>query len=107
MSRVLMNKAQVSWSKEKQRSLCEHLTDFWAQDVWHMNKSPLTKEIVKRPLIFRFNCQSKPINTEIKYACRQRLIKEEWGLNSGAQIGIQVNRIIMWLQTVNRCWKRA
>jgi len=95
-----MSKASLSWTKEKQQSLCDQLIDFWSQNEWDMSRSSLSQSPLKRPVIFRFKCQAENINTELKYACWQRLINGDWRLTSGSHITHQINRLTRWLNEV-------
>jgi len=69
-----MDERAVLWSESTQERLALSLTDFWAEDTWDMNESPLgpAKSLPRRgSLRVAFATVPDGVRTEVKYAFRQ------------------------------------
>lgn len=86
----------VQWSERKNGDLRNQLIGFWSDDVWNMNKCPLVPEGTTGLDRIRFTCKSQFLNSELKYACWQKLIRGEWGPQSHRHAPL-IHRLIRWL----------
>ncbi|GAA6619759.1 tyrosine-type recombinase/integrase [Scytonema sp. NUACC26] len=96
-----METLRIEWSSSKQQVLEEKLTGFWAKDEWNIVDCPLFKdEKSRRKQSVVFNCVSSSLQSEIKYACWQKLENKEWSVNSFWIQAVRIKNIINWLNTV-------
>ncbi len=80
-----MDERAVLWSESTQERLALSLTDFWAEDTWDMNESPLgpAKSLPRRgSLRVAFATVPDGVRTEVKYAFRQMFEQGTWSLRS-------------------------
>ena len=88
--------SQTIWSVEKQQDLAIHLTGFWAEDIWNMNKCPLLPAPTKGLRYYRFICKSPSLNLELKYVAWSKHINGSWNLNSNHPMAAII-RIATWI----------
>jgi integrase len=94
-----MEAVQVQWSKSKQQDLEGQLVDFWADDEWHIDDCPLRieKTPVSTSKVIRFRCAWRSLNTELKYACWQKVETKNWSIKTLWQSSTAITRIADWL----------
>ena len=98
-----MEALQVQWSNSKQQDLESRLMGFWADDEWHIEDCPLRTE--KTPVstvkVIQFGCRWRSLNTELKYACWQKVEKKDWSIKTLWQSSTAIRRIADWLSSVS------
>ena len=93
------------WSIKKYQEIKQQLQGYWSEDIWLTSENPFnfqdrTKRKTKKGytgsrLCFE-NCPST-IKDEIKYACYQKVKKQEWSPTSLHSNASKINRICQWL----------
>jgi len=88
------------WKRAKQQRLLAELRGFWSEDIWDMRNSPVRTGLtpVARQRYLYFECKSKTINNELKYACWKKFSEGSWRTTSETTM---VHRLIKWLNTLN------
>jgi len=88
------------WKCAKQQRLLAELRGFWSEDIWDMRNSPVRTGLtpVARQRYLYFECKSKTINNELKYACWKKFSEGSWRTTSETTM---VHRLIKWLNTLN------
>ena len=88
------------WKRAKQQRLLAELRGFWSGDIWDMRNSPVRTGLtpVARRRYLYFECKSKTINNELKYACWKKFSEGSWRTTSETTM---VHRLIKWLNTLN------
>ena len=88
------------WKRAKQQRLLAELRGFWSEDIWDMRSSPVRTGLtpVARQRYLYFECKSKTINNELKYACWKKFSEGSWRTTSETTM---VHRLIKWLNTLN------
>ena len=88
------------WKRAKQQRLLAELRGFWSGDIWDMRNSPVRTGLtpVARQRYLYFECKSKTINNELKYACWKKFSEGSWRTTSETTM---VHRLIKWLNTLN------
>jgi integrase len=95
-----MSRRTAQWNPAKQRRLLAQLQGFWADDVWDMQSCPvegLSPNASQRRL--RFECKSRTINGELKYAFRKKFVDEQW---TSTQELTKVHLLVKWLNSLKR-----
>lgn len=89
------------WSEEKYQKIENQLTGYWAQDVWNPSDNPYRDKSKKQlgGSIYFSKCPDQ-LKIEIKYACYQKLEKQEWKWTTLHYTAARINRIIEWLSKV-------
>lgn len=93
---------KIEWSKEKGKLLALQLQGYWAKDVWDAKECPLGEptNFKYKSRYLEFTCAFPSINTEVKYACWQKLEREEWSVNNLWFNGTAIRRLNQWLTDV-------
>ncbi|NEU75462.1 hypothetical protein PI95_023610 [Hassallia byssoidea VB512170] len=97
-----MEALKIHWSLDKHQALEADLKGFWANDEWDITKCPLfgQQKRVSSNRYINFGCNSPTINAELKYACWQKLIKQEWSINTLWIHKRKIKNIVEWLNSV-------
>ncbi|MBW4424221.1 MAG: tyrosine-type recombinase/integrase [Nostoc desertorum CM1-VF14] len=97
-----MEALPIQWSVSKQLVLESEVQGFWMRDEWDIFECPLSdgNAIPSRAKYVIFSCISASINTELKYACWQKLENKEWSVNSLWSKKATITNIANWLNTV-------
>lgn len=91
--------AAIEWSTQKQKALRDQLSGFWAQDEWDLRQSPLHIPGTDGCPRARFTCSSAGLNSELKYACWQKLASGTWRFPARTHIS-RIHCLIAWLNQV-------
>lgn len=97
-----MEALQVQWSDSKQRQLESQLIDYWAKDKWEIGSCPIQEgcESYSPNKSVYFNCQSESLNNELKYACKEKLVLQEWSTKTLWSKATSIKEIAAWLNMV-------
>lgn len=97
-----MEPQQLSWRESKQQDLENQLTEFWSGDIWDIKKCPLNKKQYKSRVyqFIQFDCISKSLNIELKYACWQKLERKEWSIGTLWKKASDIENIADWLNSL-------
>jgi integrase len=91
-----MNAVQVQWQETKQRVVESQVIRFWAQDEWDMAHCPLFPEGTTGCWKIHFGCISPALNSELKFACRQKFERGDWPPHY-RRLAKDIQPLIAWL----------
>ncbi|MBD2164962.1 tyrosine-type recombinase/integrase [Calothrix membranacea FACHB-236] len=97
-----MEALNIQWSPSKLQALENQVIGFWTKDKWDVAECPLIdkKAVSNRSKYVFFNCIYSSINTELKYACWQKLENNSWSTSSFWIQGSRIKKITSWLNEV-------
>jgi hypothetical protein len=95
-----MSERVALWSETKLEQLRRQLTGFWAENRWDMYSCPDPVRVTrsKGGRYLKFCCPSAAVNTEIKYACWQKLMREGWTF--GTSLFCYLTAFLRWAQAI-------
>lgn len=99
-----MKALPIQWSESKQDRLSSQVVGYWAQDIWKLGDCPIDddcREYSWGKGIY-FICKDSFLNTEIKYACWQKLEKKEWKTKTLWSKTSDIKLMGQWLNAIHK-----
>ncbi|MEG4070838.1 tyrosine-type recombinase/integrase [Microcoleus sp. Pol11C2] len=89
-------------AKSKQKELASQVVGYWAKDKWKIGESPIQDGCTAYSpnKLVTFTCNSTNLNTELKYACWQKLEKRQWSTRTLWSKCKIMKDIASWLNTM-------
>ncbi len=90
---------QIQWSEAKHQNLANQLVGFWTLDKWDLLECPLlsSRQPQSKSRFVCFDGFSPHLKVEFKYACWQKLEKQEWSVGTLWMYKSVISRIAHWL----------
>lgn len=78
--------------------LASQLSGYWALDNWRILDCPIDDGCSEyKGMTIHFTCQSPTIQVELKYACWQKLVRQEWKTKTLWSKAKDIKRLGEWL----------
>lgn len=79
-------------------NLTSQLSGYWAQDEWEFRYCPIDDGCTAYTgKTIYFTCKSRSVQAELKYACWQKLVSQEWQTKTLWAKANDIKRICQWL----------
>jgi integrase len=84
----------------QEQNLAAQLTEYWAKDRWEFQYCPIKDGCFDfRGKTIYFTCRTPTIQTELKYACWQKLKIQEWKTKTLWSKATDIRLIGLWINT--------